>query len=70
MMKKRKSAKTPVKEKKSLHIAKFILYHRETISLPGQENNSLAKHFRTINPFLPDCKTTFSQIFYIFLCYF
>ena len=22
------------------------------------------------NPFLPDCKTTFSRIFYIFLCYF
>ena len=22
------------------------------------------------NPFFPDCKTTFSQIFYIFLCYF
>ena len=23
-----------------------------------------------INPFLPDCKTSFSQIFFIFLCYF
>ena len=24
----------------------------------------------TVNPFLPDCKTTFSWISYIFLCYF
>ena len=52
-------------------IRTFLRYKRQATSLThqcgGWEKKNLQLNF---NPFLPDCKATFSQIFYIFLCYF
>ena len=51
---------------------RLVTAHPVVVHNSYQEAHTLKKMNPacTLNPFLPDCKTTFSRIYYIFLCYF